>query len=80
MSTDISAVSTGWSRSVAVRITPVSPMPPAVASNRGVPGATVRTRPSAVSSSSESTCRVKDPDTWWFLPWMSAPIAPPTVT
>lgn len=80
MSTDIQDVRTGWSRTVAVRITPVSPMPPAVASNSGVPGTTVRTCPSAVSSSNDSTWREKDPLTWWFLPWMSAPIAPPTVT
>lgn len=80
MSTDIRDVSTGRSWTVAVRIIPVRPMPPVVASNTGVPRRTVRISPSAVSSSKDSTWREKEPDTWWFLPWMSAPIAPPTVT
>ncbi|ARX85951.1 hypothetical protein SMD44_05420 [Streptomyces alboflavus] len=80
VSTAIRDVSTGWSRRVADRMTPVRPMPPAVASKRGLPGSTVRTVPSAVRSSREWTWRAKEPDTWWFLPWMSAPIAPPTVT
>jgi hypothetical protein len=80
VSTDISEVSTDWSWTVAVRIIPVRPMPPVVASNRGVPRRTVRISPSAVRSSKETTWREKEPDPWWFLPWMSAPIAPPTVT
>jgi hypothetical protein len=80
VSTDINEVATGCSRTVAVRMTPVRPIPPAVASKRGVPWLTVRISPSAVSSSKESTWRANEPDTWWFLPWMSAPIAPPTVT
>lgn len=65
---------------VARRITPVRPIPPAVASNSALSAETVRTVPSAVSSSRSRTWRVKEPETWWFLPWMSAPIAPPTVT
>ncbi|CAM5447240.1 hypothetical protein STANM309S_05646 [Streptomyces tanashiensis] len=73
-------VSTGSSRRVAERITPVRPRPPVVASKSGVPGRTVRIPPSAVRSSSAVTCRPKEPEPWWFLPWMSAAIAPPTVT
>lgn len=65
---------------VAVRMIPVSPIPPAVASNSSLPRSTIRTSPSAVSSSRASTWRENDPETWWFLPWISAPIAPPTVT
>lgn len=80
VSTDIREVSTGRSASVADRMTPVSPSPPAVASNRSVPGSTVRTVPSAVSRSRERTCRVKEPALGWLRPWTSAPIAPPTVT
>lgn len=76
----MSDVATGWNWSVADRITPVSPRPPAVASKRRVPGRTVRIEPSAVSTSMARTCRENEPETCWFLPWMSAPIAPPTVT
>ncbi len=62
---------------------PVRPMPPVVArksSRSGPSGVSVRICPSAVSRSSDSTWRVNVPCVWWLPPWMSAPIAPPTVT
>src|SRR5699024_5184145 len=37
-------------------------------------------RPSATSSSIRVTWLPNEPAEWWFLPWMSCPIAPPTVT
>ncbi len=40
----------------------------------------LRTEPSAVSRSSETTWLPKLPWRWWFLPCTSAAIAPPTVT
>ncbi len=66
---------------------PVSPTPPTVAQNSrpsgssGTPsGRRVSTRPSATSRSSDATWSPKLPAEWWFLPWTSQPIAPPTVT
>ena len=62
---------------------PVRPLPPTVAQNSvgsGSPGVRWRTSPSAVSSSIERTWLPKLPALWWFLPWMSQAIAPPTVT
>ena len=70
-----------------LRITPVRPLPPTVAQKRVPcgssevpPGSRVRIRPSATSSSMRMTWLPNDPAEWWFLPWMSWPIAPPTVT
>jgi hypothetical protein len=36
--------------------------------------------PSVRSSVSASTCSPKVPAPWWFLPWTSFAIAPPSVT
>ena len=58
-------------------------MPATVAQNSsdsGPSGVSSRTAPSAVTSASARTWLPKLPATWWALPWMSAPIAPPTVT
>jgi hypothetical protein len=76
------ADSIGFIRTLARSTTPVSPMPPAVAQNSAGSdsGLTRCTDPSATSRSSQRTCWLKVPATWWFLPWMSAAIAPPTVT
>ena len=62
---------------------PVSPLPPTVAQNNSEsPPSGVRWRisPSAVSSSMDRTWLPKLPALWWFLPWMSQAMAPPTVT
>ena len=62
---------------------PVSPMPATVAQNSSASspsGVSVRTWPSAVSRSIDTTWLPKLPALWWFLPWMSLAIAPPTVT
>ena len=66
---------------VARVITPVRPMPPAVAQNRSGSdvGDTV-TVPVGVTSVISRTWEQKLPSRWWFLPWMSAAMAPPTVT
>lgn len=77
--TEINGVATRFRRRVAERITPVSPRPPVVASKRAVPGVTVRTSPSAVRSSSASTCRASEPAPGWSRPCTSEAIAPPTV-
>ena len=63
-------------------MTPVRPMPPAVAQNTaGLPAGVTRTSsPPGSSRSSQRTCRAKLPARWWFLPCTSAAIAPPTVT
>ena len=76
------ADSTGSARSVTEVMTPVSPMPPTVAQKRAasVSGPMVCSPPSAVTRSSETTWAPKVPSRWWFLPWMSAATAPPTVT
>lgn len=77
------AVSVGVISIVARRMMPVRPLPPTVAQNRsesGPAGVRWRTSPLAVSSSIERTWLPKLPALWWFLPWMSQPIAPPTVT
>ena len=61
--------------------TPVRPMPPAVAQNRaGSDEADRVTVPVGVTSVISRTWEQKLPSTWWFLPWMSAAMAPPTVT
>lgn len=80
LSTCIHDVSTGISRMVADVNTPVSPMPPAVAQNRSGSrsGDTVKV-PVGVAISSSRTWRAKLPSRWWFFPWTSAAIAPPTV-
>ena len=72
------AAGAGWRRVT----TPVRPMPPAVAPNSRV-AAGVTDRTLAVggdAASSGSTWSPKLPSRWWFLPWMSAAMAPPTVT
>ena len=77
------AVSVGVISMVARRMIPVSPLPPTVAQNKsasGPSGVRVRTCASAVSRSIERTWLPKLPALWWFLPWMSQPMAPPTVT
>ncbi len=82
VSTEHRLVSMRSSRTVASRMTPVSPMPPTVAQNssgrRSGPSST--TEPSASSSDRRCTWLPNDPSTWWFLPWMSLAMAPPTVT
>ena len=81
VSTTMVAVSTGRIRTVASTTIPVSPMPPAVAQNRsGSLWAESSTRPAGVASDMRSTCEQNEPSRWWFLPWMSAAMAPPTVT
>jgi hypothetical protein len=60
-------------------------MPPAVAQNASRPsasasGATWMGPWAGVSSVSSVTCDANEPSRWWFLPWMSAATAPPTVT
>ena len=58
-------------------------MPPTVAQNSsdsGPSGVSVRISPSAVARSIDRTWLPKLPLVWWFLPWTSAPIAPPIVT
>ena len=70
-------------RTLARSTMPVSPTPPTVAQNSsdsGPSGVSVRTWPSAVSRSIDSTWLPKEPCEWWFLPWMSQPMAPPMVT
>ena len=87
VSTDIRLVSIGSRRSVASSTIPVSPIPPTVAQNRSTRRvgrrrrrAELDHRPSASSSRKETTDEPNDPSRWWFLPWMSLAIAPPTVT
>ena len=71
-----------FSRKLADRMTPVSPMPPMVA--RKSPAFSValhrRSSPFASASVSDSTWLPNVPSRWWFLPWTSAAIMPPTVT
>jgi hypothetical protein len=61
---------------------PVSPMPPIVAWNSSARSAAeqVAREPSASTTSSDSTELPNEPFARSFLPWMSEPIAPPTVT
>ncbi len=82
VSTRTRDVATRRSCTVARRMSPVSPMPPAVAQNSaGSPSlVTVRGSPPGSSRSNDRTCRAKLPATWWFLPCTSAAMAPPTVT
>ena len=77
------AVSVGVIAMVARSTMPVSPLPPTVAQNSSdssPSGVRWRICPSAVKSSIEVTWLPKLPALWWFLPWMSQAIAPPTVT
>jgi hypothetical protein len=75
------AVSMGMHSTVASVTTPVSPIPPAVAQNSSASEVGVTsTVPFGVCSVNERTWFVNVPSAWWFLPWMSAAIAPPTVT
>ena len=66
---------------VASSTTPVIPMPPAVAQNTSAwsVGETSM-RPVGVARTRLVTCEQNEPSRWWFLPWMSAAMAPPTVT
>ena len=62
-------------------ITPVRPIPPAVAQNSsGSDEADTVTVPVGVTRVISTTWEQKLPSTWWFFPWMSAAMAPPTVT
>ena len=81
LSTSIHDVSIGINRNVALTTTPVRPRPPAVAQNSSAScsGDTVHA-PVGVTSVIRTTCLAKLPSRWWFFPWTSAAIAPPTVT
>ena len=62
-------------------MTPVRPSAPAVPQNSsGSDSGVTVTVPFGVCSVKDSTWLAKLPSKWWFLPWMSAAIAPPTVT
>lgn len=77
------AVSVGVISMVARRMMPVSPLPPTVAQNNSASspsGVSRRSSPFASSRSIDRTWLPKLPALWWFLPWMSQAIAPPTVT
>ena len=80
-STSIHDVSIGIRRRVALTTTPVIPIPPAVAQNRSasLSGDTVKV-PAGVTSVISTTWRAKLPSRWWFFPWTSAAMAPPTDT
>jgi hypothetical protein len=66
---------------VASTTIPVSPMPPAVAQkSSGSCSGEISTRPVGVANDSRVTYEQNEPSRWWFLPWMSAAMAPPTVT
>ena len=67
---------------VASRMIPVRPIPPTVAQNRSgrTSGESSTVVPSASSNDIRRTWLPNEPSTWWFLPWMSLAIAPPTVT
>ena len=81
VSTETKAVSIGISRNVASVTTPVRPIPPAVVQNSsGSSSGPTSCTPFGVRSVMRSTWLAKLPSTWWFLPWMSAARAPPTVT
>src|SRR5438132_712687 len=81
VSTRMRDVSTAMRPRVASTTTPVSPIPPAVAQNKaGSRSGPTVTWPEGVARTRALTWRQKPPSTWWFLPWMSAATAPPTVT
>src|SRR5207253_2224594 len=61
-------------------INPVSPSPPSVAWKSRSSGPISLACPSERSSSRRRTCAPNVPARWWFLPWMSLAIAPPTDT
>ena len=61
-------------------MSPVSPSPPTVAWKSRSSGVISRASPSERSSSSRRTCAPNVPARWWFFPWMSLAIAPPTDT
>ena len=75
-------VATRLSWITARTMSPVRPMPPAVAQNSSGSDrpVTVRSSPPGSTMSADRTCRAKLPATWWFLPCTSAAMAPPTVT
>ena len=66
VSTRTREVATRLSCTVARTMSPVRPMPPAVAQNSegSAPGVTVRSSPLGRSSSNDGTCRAKLPATW----------------
>ncbi len=69
------------SPTVAESTIPVRPMPPAVAQkSSGSWSGDTGTVPNGVARVSSVTCRAKLPSRWWFFPWTSAAMAPPTVT
>ncbi len=81
VSTRIQALSTRRMVTRARVTTPVSPMPPALAQkSSGSASGPASWTPVGVLSVIADTWRQKLPSRWWFLPWTSAAIAPPTVT
>ena len=63
---------------VASTMIPVRPMPPAVAQNSSASASGPTSwRPVGVASERRVTWEQNEPSRWWFLPWMSAAIAPP---
>jgi hypothetical protein len=65
--------------SVARTTTPVTPCPDRDPEQLVI-GRELLTAPSAVTRVIARTWLPKLPTTWWALPWMSAPMALPTVT
>ncbi len=82
VSTRTREVCTARSSMVARTITPVSPMPPAVArkASPSPAGVTARRPRAGVRRSMATTWSANPPSTWWFLPCTSLAMAPPTVT
>ena len=81
VSTIIADVSIRRRRIVTSVMTPVRPIPPAVAQNRSASlvGESSNTPLGACKVIRSTWCAML-PSRWWFLPWMSAAIAPPIVT
>ena len=76
-------VAIGIRRIVASTTIPVRPMPPTVAQNSSGCVDRRRARPARRwrgAATGARRCRPNEPSTWWFLPWMSLAMAPPTVT
>jgi len=77
----MSELSIGSSRIVTSVTTPVSPSAPAVVQKTSCSVSGVATTVSlGARRVNDRTWLAKLPSTWWFLPWMSAASAPPTVT
>ncbi len=68
------------SRISAQVISPVRPSPPTVAWNSASSGTQTIRSPLERRSSSRVTWAPNVPARWWFLPWMSFAMAPPTET